>query len=338
MRLITVILIIVICYSCNTNHDNDKSKYNNYTSKIDSIISVSDFNGTVAIAKDTSIFYTNTIGFSDFENEQKLNVNDLFVIGSISKQITAVLILRAYEKGIIQLDDKIGKYLSKIKQPWVKDISIHQLLIHTHGIIELDKPLEFKPGTQFQYSQIGYDLLAQILESVTNQPFEQHSMELFDLYNLKNTFHPKSNLYKNLVKGYVEENGNLEYSPHSLYNYPAAGSFISNVTDLIRWNYLLHSHQLVKKQTLELMKTSYTTRNHPIFETVEYGYGLLFKKGENNIEIGALGYAPGFVSACYYYPKSQISLVILENTARNLDDFRSTFKVHLQLMEIMKNE
>ncbi|MEZ5024468.1 MAG: hypothetical protein R2728_14665 [Chitinophagales bacterium] len=77
----------------------------------------------------------------------------------------------------------------------------------------------------------------------------------------------------------------------------------------------------------------------PYFEKKQrkkYGYGLLFKDGEQDIEIGALGYAPGFVSACYFYPQTSISLVILENTAKELDDLKLTFKVHTEIMNLIK--
>uniref|UniRef100_UPI00404B5247 serine hydrolase n=1 Tax=Gelidibacter sp. TaxID=2018083 RepID=UPI00404B5247 len=184
----------------------------------------------------------------------------------------------------------------------------------------------------FHYSQLGYELLARILQKVTGKSFQNLSTELFNQYGLKNTFHPNNKAYKKLVKGYEEsESGTLEYTENSLDNYVAAGSFISNVQDLKKWNQLLYSNNLVKKETLELMKTKYSTRVHPIFETVEYGYGLLFKDGEQNIQIGALGYAPGFVSACYYYPQTKINLIILENTANNLDDFKKTFNVHTEI-------
>jgi len=337
MKLIRGILILLICCSCQPNKKGGEIKYDKLNTKIDRLISNTDFNGVIAIAKDTSLIYSKAIGFSDFENKKNLKLNDQFVIGSISKQITAVLILREYEKGTIRLEDKIAQYLKEIEQAWAKDISVHHLLMHTHGIIELNQPLEFEPGTQFKYSQLGYELLAQILQSITNQSFHEISEELFVLYGLNNSFHPKSKDYKNLVKGYTEEgSGNLMFSSNSLYNYAAAGSFISNAEDLVKWNYLLHSKQLLKKETLELMKTRYATRNHPIFETIEYGYGLLFKEGENNVQIGALGYAPGFVSASYYYPESKLNLIVLENAARNLNDFKETFKVHLKLMSEIK--
>ena len=120
-------------------------------------------------------------------------------------------------------------------------------------------------------------------------------------------------------------------------NYVAAGSFISNAADLKKWNEKLYSGQLVTNQTVNLMRTRYATRIHPIFGTVEYGYGLFFKEGEQNIQIGTLGYAPGFVSACYHYPQTNLNLVVLENTANNPDDIKQTFAVHTQIMELMKN-
>lgn len=130
----------------------------------------------------------------------------------------------------------------------------------------------------------------------------------------------------------------MEYVTNSLSNYAAAGSFISNAEDLNRWNILLYSGKLVKTQTMKLMETRYATRNHPIFDHIEYGYGLLFKERENKIEIGALGYAPGFVSACYHYPQTGINLIVLENTARDLDHFKETFKVHIALMKLVKEQ
>jgi D-alanyl-D-alanine carboxypeptidase len=75
---------------------------------------------------------------------------------------------------------------------------------------------------------------------------------------------------------------------------------------------------------------------HPIFDKVDYGYGLLFQDGEQNIQIGALGYAPGFASACYFYPQTRSSLIVLANTAKNLDNFKMTFKVHTEIMELIK--
>jgi D-alanyl-D-alanine carboxypeptidase len=307
------------------------------TLKIDSITSSVNFSGVVLITKDSSEVYYKSFGYSDLEKQKPMKLDDQFVIGSISKQITAVLVLRAYENGSIELDDKLSKYLPNLKQEWMNEVSVHQLLTHTHGIVALDQPLEFAPGSQFHYSQLGYELLAQILENVTDKTFLELSTELFDQYGLKSTYHPENKSYKHLVMGYEEnEEGQLEPSTSSLENYAAAGSFISNAHDLNTWNQLLHAGKLLKKETLALMKTKHATRVHPIFDSIDYGYGLLFKDGEQHLEIGALGYTPGFVSACYYYPETNMNLIVLENIAYALDTFKLTFKVHTHIMEMLR--
>lgn len=333
------VLILLFISACQIENNEEKETYNDLILGMKKLTEEIDFNGVILLTKDSSVIFSKAIGYADLENKLTLDLNHQFVIGSISKQITAVLVLKAYEKEQLKLSDKIQKYLKDINQPWAKEVSIHHLLTHTHGIKAINEPLEFEQGSEFKYSQLGYELLAQILKKVTNKSFQALSMELFQANGLNDTFHPKSEGYNKLVKGYeAMENGDLEYTIHSLYNYPAAGSFISTVSDLAKWNQLLHSEKLIQRATLERMKKRYATRNHPIFETVEYGYGLLFKAGEKEIQIGALGYAPGFVSAAYYYPKAKMNLIVLENTAEDLDDFKETFKVHLKMMNLVKSQ
>jgi len=335
MKYILLLLCLSALVSCkNAKHNAVQSDLFN---QVDSIIKKTDFNGVVLVARDTTIIYSKAKGLADFESKQLLSVNDQFVIGSISKQITAVLILREYENGRLNLNDTIGMYLSDVNQAWASEVTIHHLLTHTHGITDLDKPAHFDAGAAFSYSQLGYDILAKVLECVTNQPFERLSADLFAQYGLSNTFHPDNKIYGSLVKGYeVTEQKRRKYCENSFENCAAAGSFISNVEDLNKWNALLHKNVLVSDTVLHLMTTKYATRAHPIFGEIEYGYGLLFKDGQQNIEIGALGYAPGFVSACYYYPQADLSLVVLENTARDFPSFAKTFDVHTEIMNFLE--
>ncbi|MGS2765148.1 serine hydrolase domain-containing protein [Sinomicrobium sp. M5D2P9] len=333
------ILLLILTISCKTEKTPENQNSKLISSKIDSIAEVNNFNGVILLAKDSVIHYKKAFGYSDLENKVKLNITDQFYIGSISKQITAVLILREYENGNLNLTDKLNKYLPEINQPWADEITIHHLLTHTHGIVAIDKPLEFKPGTQFQYSQIGFGLLAQILEKIKEKSFEEITTAFFKTYNLVNTCHPTHKNYSNLVKGYEEnETGKLRIAEGNPVKYIAAGGFISNAGDLLKWNTLLHSGRLVKMSTLDLMRTPYATRIHPIFDKIAYGYGLLFKDGEQSVQIGAFGYVPGFPTANYFYPPSGINLIILENIGVNLDDFNVTFKTHTDLMDLIKNE
>ena len=70
------------------------------------------------------------------------------------------------------------------------------------------------------------------------------------------------------------------------------------------------------------MKTKYATSIYPIFDNIEYRYRLLLKKGKENRQIGALGYYSGFVSACYYYPQTDMNIIVFENTAKKLRRFQ----------------
>lgn len=331
-----IVAVAFICTSCGTNTVTDNG-YKDLTSQMDNILSDADFNGVVLLSKGATVLKHEAVGYSNLETMQPLIVNDLFYIGSISKQITAVMVMQAVEKGSFKRTDTINLYLDDINQPWVHDVTIHHLLTHTHGIIALDKPLEFEVGSQFKYSQLGYGLLARILEKATAMNFEQLVITLFKENGLEHSFYPNAKKFIEPVKGYEEnENGVLIYATNSRVEYPAAGGFIATAADLNRWNHLLHSGKLVSANALTLMKTKYAVRDHTILGNVNYGYGLLFKDKEPNIEIGTMGYVPGFVSISYYYPQSDMSLVVLQNTAHDLDDFSKTFKVPYTLMQLVK--
>lgn len=322
----------ILC-SCNTV----PSATDTFAAEIDALITHSDFNGVVLIQQNGLPVYSIAQGVSDLSSQTPLVLEDQFVIGSISKQITAVMVLRAMEQGRLRLEDSIDLFLPDLPQSWKAAITIHHLLTHTHGITATDQPLAFEPGSQFQYSQLGYGLLAEILEQVYAESFESLSMAFFREQGLLHSFHPASDGYDRLVKGYEEdESAEFIFSENSLYNYAAAGSLISTATDLAAWNEALYGGKLITQASLALMKTRYATRIHPIFDTVEYGYGLLFKEGEENLQIGALGYAPGFVSASYYYPRSGLNVIVLENVAKSLDNFTETFRIHTLIMEKAK--
>lgn len=308
-----------------------------FSAQIDSLlVSGNSFNGVIYIQQKGNSPYEKVLGFSDWEQKIPLETEDQFVIGSVSKQITAVMILQAYEQGKLTLHIPIRSYLPALSQTWADTITVHHLLTHTHGISDLESPLVFRPSTQFQYSQLGYELLAQIHEQVSGNSFANNAARLFEQCGMKQSSHPDL-APKRLVKGYAEaSDDSLIFAPNSLANYVAAGGFISTAADLSRWNEYLHGGKLLADSTFQLMITRYATRQHPIFGEIEYGYGVLFKKGESAIQIGALGYAPGFVSACYYFPKNQTSVVVLENIARDLDDFRETFDEHLEILNLVK--
>ena len=91
------------------------------------------FSGVVLIAKDTKPVYLKAFGMADFETKKENTTNTKFDIGSINKDFTAIAILQLAEKGLLNLDDKIDKYLNQFPKDVLDKVTIRQLLTHTSG-------------------------------------------------------------------------------------------------------------------------------------------------------------------------------------------------------------
>ncbi|WP_181956156.1 serine hydrolase domain-containing protein [Dyadobacter frigoris] len=310
--------------------------------RIDSLISSSSkkpFNGIVLISKNGFTKYAKVKGFSDIGKKKPLKFDDQFVIGSVSKQFTAVLLLKEYEKCRVQLNVPIHNYLPELTQSWADSVTVDQLLTHMNGISSLDKPLDFKPGTKYSYSQIGYDLLARIIEKTSGKSFASLSAALFKECKMYNTFHPDVKRYHNLVSGYTEEkNKKLTVENRTFENYVAAGSFISTAHDLLLWNNCLHEGKLLSQKTYRLMisKKPEAIRNHPIFGRVEYGYGITHDTKDGILQLGQTGFTPGFISMDFYFPKTKTSIIVLDNVVYDQNDLQKAFSYHSQMLEILR--
>lgn len=328
------LLFILLVWNCSLFAQCDK-----LNSAVDSLLKIktaTPFNGIIYCVSDENVLVSKVQGFSDFTAKSPLKLTDQFVVGSISKQFTAVLILKEYERNNVQLHVPIRWYMPELKQKWADSVTIHQLLTHTHGIVDMDKPSIFPAGKQFNYSQIGYDLLAKIAERATGKKLEILSKELFDKCGMINTLHPASEGITSLAIGYTEKNKKIEIDINSFQNYPAAGSFISTVEDLARWNACLYGGKVLKKKTLKLMQTPQqgAVRNHPLFGETLYGYGITVTGEKEQLQFGQTGFAPGFVSMNYYFPNTKTSLIMLSNVAYGDDDLKKAFEYHLKVLEL----
>lgn len=328
------LFIILFVWNCSL-----LAQYDKLNSAVDSLLksnTTTPFNGVIYCVSDDEIVLNNVQGFSDLTAKSPLNLTDQFVIGSISKQFTAAIILKEYERKNVQLHVPIRWYLPELKQKWADSVTIHQLLTHTHGIVDMNKPSIFPAGSSYNYSQIGYDLLAKIAERATGKKFDVLSKELFKKCGMTSTLHPDSDGIKSLVIGYTAKNDELEVEVNSFQNYPAAGGFISTVEDLVKWNECLYGGKVLKKKTLKLMQTQHqgAVRNHPLFGETHYGYGITITNEKEILQLGQTGFTPGFVSMNYYYPETKTSLIILSNTVYGEGDLKKAFEYHLKILQL----
>ena len=327
-RLLTLVTaFFVINCGANSRNNSDQSLTDDYSARIDSLIQTEyprKFNGVIFITKNEEIKYVKAYGYSDFEGETQISLNDNFRIQSNSKQITAVLILKEVENGSINLDSPISTYLSEFEQPWADSITVHQLLNMSSGIIGLNEPLAFEPGTDYRYSNSSYSLLGRILHSVTGKTYTRLANDLFKELGMHNTYcYEFGENQKSLINGYLNSKDGYQlvdfYSrgitPDGWTDFIPAGGIISNAHDLNVWDHHLHSGNILRHETYTQMINYSIKGQHAAFgeDKIGYGYGLRIDKSKPTTIIGHAGKGIGFVNTKLYVPKNKLSIIVLEN-------------------------
>ncbi|RZJ48702.1 MAG: class A beta-lactamase-related serine hydrolase [Flavobacterium sp.] len=342
-RFLTLIfsILLICCHSYGQQKDD-------YTAKIDSLIQTTSprsFNGVILITQNGKTKYSKAFGYSDFENKIPLAIKDKFRIQSNSKQITAVLILREADKGKIDLQSPIKKYLPEIKQAWADSVTVHQLLNFSSGITAIDKPLSFKPGTDFLYNVVAYTLLGNIIEQVTGKKYVAAANDLFKELDMNNSFCYEENKMQNrLVNGYTSSNNIFKLRAHPIQRedwvgFIPAGGIVSNLEDLNRWDTKLHNGAILKPTTYKLM-TNYTiTAQHEAFgkEKIGYGYGVYISDKTPLKYIGHPGKGLGFVSLKIYFPEINVDLIVLENQYSDDESLHYYFEKEIRKIVMSSN-
>lgn len=310
---------------------------------IDNLIKLDEirpFNGLILIAQGGNIVYKKAQGTANFENKEQFEFTDQFIIGSLSKQITAVLMLKTIEEGKLKLNEKLINYIPKLPYHWEENITLHQLLNHTHGIMNAEKPLMFKPGTNFSYSNIGYVILAQLIEMSHDKPFGELVHKLFLQYDMNSSYVPHKQFPGNLINSYYyNASGELVPAPRKLIDDFIPSSFlVSNINDLFRWNELLHNGHLLSNRSYEQMINVSAQFNSHLFGHSGYGYGLRISKEDNVLEYFHTGHICGFISLLSYFPATKTSLIVWENIAWSNQNLISTFHYELLIRKFLRDE
>lgn len=308
-------VLLILCSSCQL-----KAQRDDYSTKIDSVINLKTpirFNGEIRITQNGKTKYSKVSGFANFENKTTLAPNSQYEIMSLSKQITAVLILKEVENGKVKLQAPIKEYLPEITQTWADSVTVHQLLNHTHGIADTEKPLVSKPGTDFKYGDLSTILLGKIIENVSKKSYVELADGLFKKLKMQHTFCYAKDRTQKLVSGHIIKGDSFEVIKKTRItkdNIPADG-IISTAEDLAAWNHSLHKGKILKPETYKLMTTASAQSQHNAFGKEKMGYGYNIRIAENyGIKyLGHTGMGDGFTLLSIYIPKTDVSLVILEN-------------------------
>lgn len=294
--------------------------------------------GTVIyLSRGDQILYTKAFGKANIELDVDMKVDHTFRIGSITKQFTACAILKLMEQNKLSLTDDIRKYIPDFPSK-NEVISIEALLTHTSGIINYtglpsfteelkrkdltpkqlidlfkDEPLEFKPGTDYKYSNSGYVLLGYIIEKLTNKSYGEYIDEvIFKPLGMKNSYYDNPNkLIVGRVYGYTQRNGHYRNANFLSMTLPyAAGSLVSNAADLQRWYTALHNGQFLKPETIKKAFSPFKLGNG---RSTGYGYGWEIGNVQKSASVKHVGAINGFFTYAAYLPHENLSISILTN-------------------------
>jgi CubicO group peptidase (beta-lactamase class C family) len=251
------------------------------------------FNGSALVAENGQAILRKGYGEANMEWHIANTPDTRFRLGSITKQFTATLVMQLVEKGLIDLNAPVQRYLPD----YPKVVTIHQLLNHTSGIpgyTELpafgrdarrpQKPAEFmkmfsglellfEPGTKFSYSNSGYFLLGVILEKVTGKPYEELLRErIFDPLGMKESGYDSTRpIVEKRAAGYdATLDGYFNTGYLDMGEPFAAGSLYSSVDDLLRWDQALYGEKILSAASKEKMFTPGLSN---------YGYAFTIHKG-----------------------------------------------------------
>jgi CubicO group peptidase (beta-lactamase class C family) len=296
------------------------------------------FNGSALVAKNGVILLNKGYGYRNAENKVANNEQTIFQLGSVTKQFTSAVILKLQEEKKLSVTDKLSKYFPGY--PKGDSITIEHLLTHTSGIYNYtndanfmsneitkpasrekmmalfkDKPLDFSPGTSWNYSNSGYSLLGYIIEAVTKKSYYQAVRKyIFTPLHMTHSGFDFTHLKKKeKATGYFSLEGkNAAMAPivDSSVSF-SAGAIYSTVGDLYLWHKALQKNSILSKAQQE---KAYT----PVKNKYGYGWGIDSIAGKRSVSHG--GGIHGFITEISRVPEDDVCVILLSNGSDPLGD------------------
>ncbi len=336
-----------------------QSKRDKFSAVMKSYHNYNMFDGSVLVAENGKIIYQDAFGMANREWNIPNTVDTKFMIGSVSKPITATLMLILVQKGLVSLDKTIEDYLPEFKNKPAAKVTIKQLLSHTSGIpnydiikdffprisrqnfsredyikVYKDSSLAFVPGTRYLYSSWGYFTLGYIIEKVTGKSYSQVMKE--EIFNKTNMQNSGSYLHTDIVlkraSGYDYGFGGFvsaDFRDQS--NTMGTGDIYTTVGDLFKFHMAIANNKLLNK---DLTQEMFTPGTRP----ARYGYGWFNQNFRYTVTDSVkanyhLGSTEGFISFMIRIPETNGMIVILCNSAPT--DF---FGITKNLLKVLYNK
>lgn len=339
-KLLAFAILSVFIFAC-SQKEKTTATPSGLEQKIDSLVkpyidSTKVAGMAIGVFKDHKPVLLKGYGFADLEFDVKLPANASFEIGSVTKQFTGAAILQLADEGKLSLEDDFTKYVKFNTHG--KKVTIRQLLSHTSGIkgytelpvfeslsihkykrdtllrIVEKEPFDFEPGEALIYNNTAFFILGLVIEKVSGDSYEDYlKKNLFAKAGMTNTYYcSESKITKNRAHGYDGSEKGLVRASYLDHTWPyAAGSLCSTVEDLEKWNDALHHGKILSEKAYADFITPVALNDGTL---THYAKGITITdwKGKQLIEHG--GGINGFLSQNSYFPKENVSIVVLINS------------------------
>lgn len=284
----------------------------------------------IAVLRDGQVVRAEGYGLADVEHNVKVKKDTVFKIGSVSKQFISTAIMLLQQDGKLKVDDKLSSYLPDIPDAW-KRITLRHLLTHTSGLVRespgfrwyedrpladvirdaYSTPLQSAPGDKYEYSNLGYFILAEVVSRVSGQPWDKFlDQRVFRPLGMTSTRTTSaSSLIPDRALGYQWENGRLTNSPQYVAVRPS-GAFLSTVLDLAKWEVALEGSQILTAESQKQMWTP-SVLNDGKPSTYGFGWSIVHAKG--HLAIFHDGSLPGFRAQFSRFPDDKLAVIVLLN-------------------------
>ena len=287
-------------------------------------------------------------GFADLEHEIPVTPETVFKIGSVSKQFLATGIMLLVQDGRVSLDDPVSKYHTGAPESW-NGITLRHFLTHTSGVLRegpafdafkvqpdsivvrsaFARPLEFPTGSKYQYCNVCYFTLADVIARVSGKPW--------DVFLLERVFHPTgmtatrtttvSQLIRHRARGYAWRDSGYVNAPEFVALRPS-GAFLSTALDLARWDSVLYEDRVLTKASREAMWAPTRLTGGGVSE---YGFGWQLDSLGGHRQVHHGGSLPGFRAQMSRFPDDSLTVIVLTNAdgARPYELARGVARIYL---------
>jgi D-alanyl-D-alanine carboxypeptidase len=284
---------------------------------------------SLAVIKDGTVVKVEGYGFADLEKRVPAQPDTVYKIGSVSKQFIATGIMLLAQDGRLTLDDPIARYLKDAPPSWTP-ITIRHALTHTAGLVRESPsfaptriqsdadliaaayalPLRFEPGQKWEYSNVGYFILADIIRVVSGRPWPEFMRErVFAPVEMTSTWPTNTNaaVPKRAVGYTGKDNGRRADDWPALR---ASGAFLSTVLDLARWDAQLNARRILRDDSRRQMWTPVRLNDGT---TAPYGFGWHVDAWSGRPRIRHGGGLPGFISEYARFEDQRLTVIALSN-------------------------